>query len=111
MPIATAVHNVGLQVGMAFIQNDTAALPVLSKLVEIIKHLDEDRLAREPDQPLKPMVLRLLGAVDRGDRTEMKALLAALETADTSVLDAAHEIGWRMITFMTTKMATAALSD
>lgn len=111
MPIATAVHNVGLQVGMAFIQNDTAALPVLSKLVEIIKHLGEDLLAREPDQPLKLLVLRLLGAVDRGDRTETKSLLAALETADTSVLDAAHEIGWRVITFMTTKMATAALSD
>ncbi|MEU1311217.1 hypothetical protein ABZ419_20325, partial [Streptomyces cinnamoneus] len=111
MPIATAVHNVGLQVGMAFIQNDTAALPVLRKLVEIINHLDEERLAREPDQPLKLLVLRLLGALDRGDRAEMQALLAALETADKSVLDAAHEIGWRLIAFMTAMWATATLSD
>ncbi|MFG2754326.1 NB-ARC domain-containing protein [Streptomyces xanthophaeus] len=111
MPIATAVHNVGLQVGMAFIQNDIAALPVLRKLVEIINHPDGERLAREPDQPLKLLVLRLLGAVDRGDRTEIKALLAALEAADKSLLDAAHEIGWRLIVSLAAMTAAAALSD
>ncbi|MER6393587.1 NB-ARC domain-containing protein [Streptomyces sp. NPDC001523] len=111
IPIATAVHNVGLQVGMAFIQNDIAALPVLRKLVEIINHPDGERLGREPDQPLKLLVLRLLGAIDRGDRTEIKALLAALEAADKSLLDAAHEIGWRLIAFMAAMTAAAALSD
>ncbi|MFJ9823907.1 NB-ARC domain-containing protein [Streptomyces sp. NPDC101160] len=111
MPIATAVHNVGLQVGMAFIQNDTAALPVLRKLVEIINHPDGERLAREPDQPLKLLVLQLLGAVDGGDRTEIKTLLAALEGADKSLLDPAHEIGWRLIASMAAMTATAALSD
>ncbi|MFB7052031.1 NB-ARC domain-containing protein [Streptomyces vinaceus] len=111
MPIATAVHNVGLQVGMAFIQNDTAALPVLRKLLEIINHPDGERLATEPDQPLKLLVLRLLGAVDRGDRTEVKTLLAALEAADKSLLDAAHEIGWQLITSMAVMTADAALSD
>ncbi|MBT2470337.1 hypothetical protein J7E97_21285 [Streptomyces sp. ISL-66] len=64
-----------------------------------------------PTAPPCSRVLRLLGAVDRGDRTEIKALLAALEAADKSLLDAAHEIGWRLIAFVAAMTAAAALSD
>lgn len=108
--IATAVHNVGLQVGMALIQGETDALPVLCRLMEIIAHVDEEHLAREADEPLKLLVLRLLDAVHRGNRNETKSLLAALEAADKSVLDAAHERGWQLLTFFTIAMAIAALS-
>lgn len=109
--ITTAVHNVGLQVGMALVQNEIRALPALSMLMEIITHVAEEHLAREVDRPLKLLVLRLLDALYRGDRTETVALLTELERADKSVLDAAHEIGWRLLTFHTTSMATATLPD
>ncbi|MFD6625642.1 hypothetical protein [Streptomyces diastaticus] len=107
--IATAVHNVGLQVGMALIQNEPHALPSLYRLTEIIAHVDEEHLDRAADGPLKLLVLRLLDALYRSDRTETEALLTEFETTDKSVLDAAHEIGWRLLTFRTVAMATAAL--
>lgn len=109
--IATAVHNVGLQSGIALVQNETDALPVLRRLVEIITHVDEKHLVREVDRPLKLLVLRILDAVHRDDRTEAKALVAALEEADKSVLDPPHEIGWRLLTSLVTTMAATILPD
>lgn len=109
--IAIAVHNVGLRVGMALILNESDALVPLRNLMDIIKHLDDEYLTREPDHPLKLLVLRLLDAVHRSDGTETRALLTALEVADKSVLDAAHEIGWRTVMFGTWEMAAATHAD
>lgn len=109
--IATAVHNIGLQVGMALIKNETThALPALHILMEIIAHVDEEHLAREVDRPLKLLVLRLLDVLYRGDLSETEVLLTELKTADKSVLNAAHEVGWRLLTFFTISTATATLA-
>ena len=73
--------------------------------------MDVEHLAREVDRPLKLLVLRLLDTVHRSDRAETEALLATLEATDKSVLSAAHEIGWRLLTFHTIARAIAPLPD